>query len=57
MSFVGAGPAFHTPADMPENTTSPELLRQAFDAIGSAIENWLALPAELKAAPQGSASA
>ena len=61
ISFVGAGPQFHTPADTPANATSPELLRQAFEAIALAVETWLALPAEQRVAvaapPAAAASA
>lgn len=40
ISFVGIGPQFHTPADTPEQTTSPELLQTAFDAISGALDAW-----------------
>jgi hypothetical protein len=42
MSFVGIGPLFHTPADVPENVTSPEILEQVYGAIGEAVETFIA---------------
>jgi hypothetical protein len=59
LSFVGTGAQFHTPADTPANSTSPQLLHQAYDAIGGALDAWLALPAEQRvaAAPAPAASA
>jgi hypothetical protein len=42
MSFVGLGPQFHTPADVPEDVTSPELLAQVCGAIGTAVETFVA---------------
>ncbi|MCA2207912.1 hypothetical protein [Nocardia rosealba] len=41
MSFVGITPAFHTPADTPDNTTSPEALTTVARAVGTAVENYL----------------
>jgi hypothetical protein len=41
MSFVGIGPQFHTPADIPEDVTSPELLGQVYDAIVTAVDAFL----------------
>jgi hypothetical protein len=41
LSFVGIGPQFHSPADLPENTTSPALMGQVFEAIAAAVEAWL----------------
>lgn len=38
MSFVGVGPQFHTPADVPEAVTSPILLETVFRSIGRAID-------------------
>jgi hypothetical protein len=44
ISVVGIGPQFHSPADTPENTTSPALLSQAFEGIAGAIEAWMVTP-------------
>lgn len=41
LSIAGVGPQFHSPADTPENTTSPALLRQAYDALAGAVDAWL----------------
>jgi hypothetical protein len=42
LSFVGTSPLFHTPADVPENTTSPSALAIVHRAVGDAIEACLA---------------
>ena len=42
ISFVGLGPQFHTPLDVPQTTTSPDLLRRADEGIGGAIDAFLA---------------
>jgi hypothetical protein len=41
MSFVGIGPAFHTPVDTAASTTSPALLAQAQQALDDAVDAWL----------------
>jgi hypothetical protein len=38
MSFVGIGPLFHTPGDVPAAVTSPEALETVNAAIGDAVE-------------------
>lgn len=40
MEFVGLGPQFHTPADVPEAVTSPELLGQVYGGIETAVDTW-----------------
>lgn len=42
LSITGAGLDFHTPQDTPERVTSPVALETAADAIGSAVEMFLA---------------
>jgi len=38
MSFVGLGPQFHTPADVPADVTSPDSLGTVYGSIGEAID-------------------
>ena len=38
MSFVGIGPQFHTPADVPEEVTGPILIETVYRSIGQAID-------------------
>lgn len=40
MSFVGVGPLFHTPGDVPENVTSPKALETVYMAIAEAVETF-----------------
>lgn len=42
MSFTGIDPLFHTPGDIPENTTSPEALETVYAALAEAVETFLA---------------
>lgn len=37
LSLVGFGPAYHTPGDRPDATTSPELLERVYDAVSSGL--------------------
>ncbi|TDP31961.1 hypothetical protein DFR75_107186 [Nocardia ignorata] len=40
--FVGMDESrYHTPADTPHNTTSPEALATVARAVGTAVENYL----------------
>jgi hypothetical protein len=41
MSFVGVSPLFHTPADVPDNTTTGEATATVLGAIGDAIAAFL----------------
>lgn len=38
LSVTGAGPGFHTPADVPAAVTAPELLETVLDALTDAVE-------------------
>ncbi|MGI0117911.1 hypothetical protein [Zooshikella sp. RANM57] len=41
LSFVGTGPLFHTPMDVPENVTSQQILAQIDNAIYLAIKAYM----------------
>ncbi|AYZ33563.1 hypothetical protein [Serratia sp. FDAARGOS_506] len=41
MSFVGIGPQFHTPADVPEQVTSPQSLETVHQMLLNAIQKYM----------------
>jgi hypothetical protein len=42
LSFVGIGPQFHTPADVPEEVTGPSLLETVYRSLGNAVDAYVA---------------
>ena len=44
ISFVGIGPRFHTPGDVPDEVTSPMLLNTVYLSLGKAIDVFIANP-------------
>ncbi len=45
MSFVGIGPQFHTPGDVPAEVTNPVLLNTVYLSVGKAIDAFIGAPA------------
>lgn len=45
LSFLGDFPLFHTPQDLPENSTTPDLLDQAMDGVWAVIGRMLSFSA------------
>src|SRR5262249_13384051 len=41
LSLVGFGPEYHTPLDLPETTTSPDLLELVYETLGGALDDLL----------------
>jgi hypothetical protein len=42
LSFVGIGPQFHTPGDVPDEVTGPTLLNTVYLSLGQAIDAFTA---------------